>query len=60
MIEAVEVHETRITKTIPVELKHPVSTGVWLGIGFLLAPVMLFMIITFVIVIFMVIGHYFQ
>ena len=41
MIEAIEVHETQITKPIPVRLKKPLITGVYLGIGFLLAPTIL-------------------
>lgn len=41
MIEAVEVHETQITKSVSVEFEHPLLTGFWLGIGFVLAPIVL-------------------
>ncbi len=42
MIEATEIHETHIKKPVFVELKHPFQVGVWLGIGLIFAPVVLF------------------
>ncbi|KKK59281.1 hypothetical protein LCGC14_3035980, partial [marine sediment metagenome] len=60
VIEAVEVHETRITEAVPiilksplkttgaisVILKRPLTTGLWLGIGFIIAPIVVTIFIT--------------
>ena len=45
MIEAVEVHETQITKSVPVELINPFEVGIWMGIGFVVAPFILLFIL---------------
>jgi len=45
MIEAVEIHETRV------ELKYPVTTGIWFGMGLLLAPTILFLIFSIIMLI---------
>lgn len=49
MIEAVEIHETRITKPVVVKLETPVFTGIWFGIGLMLAPAVLTIIIILII-----------
>ena len=41
MIEAVEVHETRIMKPVDVKLMHPFVVGIWMGMGFIVAPFVL-------------------
>ncbi len=38
MIEAIEKHETEVT------LKSPIRTGIYLGIGLILAPLVLFLL----------------
>jgi len=48
MIEAVEVHEMQITKPVPVKLTHPFEVGIWLGMGFIVAPVVLILILMIV------------
>ena len=45
MIEAIEVHETRIKEPIPVQLRRPIYTGVCLGIGLILAPGILILVL---------------
>jgi len=41
MIEAIEIHETKITKTVSVKLENPLIVGIWLGIGFIAAPILI-------------------
>ena len=48
MIEAIETHETQITKTVPVKLTKPLRTGIWFGIGLIIAPTVLFIIISII------------
>ena len=57
MIEAIETHETQITKTVPIKMKVPFETGVWFGIGLLLAPIILALIIAIIGFIVMGIGY---
>ncbi len=56
MIEAIEVHETCITKPVFVELKHPFQVGVWLGIGFIFAPVILVVVFSIILGLLSLIG----
>lgn len=53
MIEAIEVHETRVTETVKIKLERPICTGVALGIGFILAPLVLIGVMYLIILVIM-------
>lgn len=48
MIEAIEKHETQITDSVKVILQRPVITGMYFGIGLILAPAFLYIIFIFI------------
>ena len=45
MIEAVEVHETQITKPMTIRLQYPFATGISFGLGLSCAFVLVLLII---------------